>query len=283
MATRKTSILFSNVSDVAYDAWATEIEDALIAFGWTVASDTGQTDPHSNPARPTAGTFKYRIYEPADGLQTGATKYYLKFEYGSDGGSIQSPKCAFSVGTGTNGAGTLTGLVIGRYLFPLSNIASETVPTFWYFSGDIDRFTWVANAVADARHNFIMTVERTKDATGVNSADGVTLIQAVLADDFHQRSLAFGVGLGWETSAVGRFLTLNNSQFNQTIPICQIEPLLAGFGNPMTTIGLFSNADIGNGQIEFETELYGATRNMLTTGNNAGAPSAAQRYFVRYD
>src|SRR5262245_28519423 len=107
--TSQQYLIWDNTTAANFRAWGEAVSNQLTTMGWTKTADTGQVNWSTTPTPPTSGNFVYEIREPAsDPLQTGATKYYVKWEYGSRG-SGPMPTLRISLGTGTNGAGTLTG------------------------------------------------------------------------------------------------------------------------------------------------------------------------------
>lgn len=110
MANTFEGVLDNNVAnDAEFQAWCQTIETAILASGFLeVAPDTGQLNL-ATATRPLAGAYSgYRIYRGKDSVQ--ATRpIYIKVEYGAGSGGVDRPSIRRTVGTGTNGAGTLTG------------------------------------------------------------------------------------------------------------------------------------------------------------------------------
>lgn len=113
MANTYENLAVDNVpgTDAEWQAWCQAIEAAFLASGFLeVAPDTGQLNLVTT-TRPALGTYAgYRIYRAKDSLA--ATKpYYIKVEYGNTGSGQDRPVFRRTAGTGSNGAGTLTGIV----------------------------------------------------------------------------------------------------------------------------------------------------------------------------
>lgn len=97
-------------TDAEWQAWVQAIEAAILASGFLeVAPDTGQINPLTI-ARPALGAYAgYRIYRAKDSLA--ATKpLYAKVEFGNTGSGADRPIIRRTMGTGSNGSGTLTGV-----------------------------------------------------------------------------------------------------------------------------------------------------------------------------
>jgi|GEM_PF-1599108 len=118
-------------------SWVQAIHNSLIAIGMVQTSDTGQAVISSltNPSG-TVISAGYEIWRFNDALQS-TYPLYFKLEYGR-GGATSNPVMWLTVGKGTNGAGTITGVVFPRMLLGYSGTtgwASSTAAT-GYASSD---------------------------------------------------------------------------------------------------------------------------------------------------
>lgn len=107
MTTNSYSTVWSHTNDAEFRAWGSALSAALAAVGLTQTADSGQINwlTVSRPGTNTAAG--YEIWRFNDALQATAP-IYIKVEYGT-GGSTTRPQIWITVGTGTNGAGTITG------------------------------------------------------------------------------------------------------------------------------------------------------------------------------
>ena len=106
MTTHANSTRIKHNSDEAFREWLNEFSDSLDAIGLVQTSDTGQINL-ATVTRPGSNTLAgYQIRRFDDSLQATAP-IFIRFDFGT-GGSATSPEIQVSVGTGTNGAGTLT-------------------------------------------------------------------------------------------------------------------------------------------------------------------------------
>jgi hypothetical protein len=107
MTTHAFSTRIRHDSDAVYREWVQEFHNALAAIGLVQTADTGQANI-SALTRPGSDTFNaYEIWRFGDSLQSSAP-IFIRFDYGTGGGSLSSPKVGIIVGTGSNGSGTLT-------------------------------------------------------------------------------------------------------------------------------------------------------------------------------
>lgn len=163
-----------------YRIWVAEIIDNLIAAGLVQTTDAGQIDV-STATQPGAGTYPhFAMFRFNDALQATAP-VFMKIEFGA-GGTTQ-PMIAVTVGSGTNGSGTLTGTVSARYVTSSSGgglaPASQTLPYLSMaihkggFFGFVFKIGCVSQTYSTAIYAIFMA--RTTDNTGVETAEGVSL------------------------------------------------------------------------------------------------------------
>jgi len=231
-----------------------------------------------NSAVPATSYYIYEIWQPADALQTGSTKYYFKIEYGNANSGANNPQMRFSLGTGTDGAGALTGFVIGSSTnatvpFGAALAGQGSAPTFYCdFAGDTDRIGmifWRNNTTSS--QNGAVAIERTKNADGTNSSDGVTLVVINSQNQGFQQTIVFGQGIGPNSTSAPVTIVPNgissaSQLFNNSIAMSPIFPSYGKFGNPLTVMAVLQTVDVVEG-MEFTTTLYGATRTWLATKN----------------
>src|SRR5262245_52043536 len=107
--TATTTLILANDTDAHFRAWPQWIHDKLSAAGWVQTSDTGQIDL-TTVVKPAAVSTSqgYEIWRMADSLQA-TFPVFMKLEYGSGASSANNPQIWITLGTGSNGSGTLTG------------------------------------------------------------------------------------------------------------------------------------------------------------------------------
>jgi hypothetical protein len=123
MAKVTFSTVVDNTSNAGFQAWATELHTQLLAAGLVQTADTGQLATPVVAARPANGAFAgYWIFRFDDSLQ-GTAPIFIRVEPGrGSGGNSIAILC--TIGTGTNGAGTITGVVM-----PAGRIDTNAAPT----------------------------------------------------------------------------------------------------------------------------------------------------------
>ena len=107
---------------------------------------------------------------------------FIKIEYGLGNYSTQQFGLWITVGTGTNGAGTLTGNVSNRTAFSPSTSDSATRTS--YFSGDTNRLCfvlWPSNPVAMGSSWAVFGIERSHNAAGADTGAAVHIYWSSMA------------------------------------------------------------------------------------------------------
>lgn len=172
--------------NTSFRAYGTAISDAFANAGWTKASDTGNTDWTSVVANGTSNTTQdnaWEIWRMSDALQSTAP-CYVKITYKTWGGT-NAPGFTFQLGTGTNGTGGLTGVLSANTAVQISTQASTITGPF-YFCGDTSRMMMAlwSKATTWTSGHILLGIERTKDANGNDTAEGILFLTAGLNVSF---------------------------------------------------------------------------------------------------
>lgn len=133
MATSFTNTPIDHTSDAGFRAWGSEFSGQLSSVGTTSGcltrtADTGQINwvTVNRPGTNTAGG--YENWQLTDSLGV-SSPIYIKLEYGTGSGAT-IPAIWITVGTGTNGAGTLTGNTTTRVQACLPSTPASTVTNY---------------------------------------------------------------------------------------------------------------------------------------------------------
>lgn len=165
-----SALTFVN-TDADFRAWATVVHNALASGGLVQTGDSGQIVLASVVKPGVANTAGgYEVWRFADTLQA-TVPLFFKIEYGV-GTAITTPSLWITVGSGSNAAGTLTGLTSTRT--QMSPAASTLGTTKSVYASVATNRVWVAGGIdwATATNSFFFGIERTKDSTGADTADG---------------------------------------------------------------------------------------------------------------
>jgi hypothetical protein len=173
-----TSVFNTAPSSVTglFALWGAALSAALTACGITATTDTGQVNWGGTITSPTTtNTYPYyEIRQFTDTLQTGAgsNPIYLKIEYGSGYNAAANPGLRITIGSGSNGSGTLTGITSVTTQCAGSTSSSTLYPS--YISSDGSRLQiilWPANNGA-----CVFSISRTVNDVGAYTNDGVNLL-----------------------------------------------------------------------------------------------------------
>lgn len=170
MATFHSQLEHFLTGDASFRLWGSGIAAAIQGVGFTKTGDTGQID-FATVARPSASNFAgYEMYAFSDTLQA-TLPVFIKVEYGVTG-STATPALRVSVGTATDGAGTLSGQLSGTLSLTGMATVSASLVQQVFAAGSSRRLTLVETDFATANKSLGFGVERTVDSSGNATADG---------------------------------------------------------------------------------------------------------------
>jgi hypothetical protein len=301
MSTRFSStLLATNDTDAHFRNWAQFIEDTLVTTGgWVVTGDTGQTAPGSL-THPTVANTKqgYRIYRMADTLQS-TNPVFVRIDFGS-GPATTIPGIWLTIGTGSDGAGAITGTVWNGGGSATANIAgntsSSTQVNNCYGSADTNRVTiGMFVQASNAAFDLVFGIERTKDATGADTGTGLLLAYTFAGAQVVGRSrflILAGGTQPTEENGLSYILTRQNPSetFGSDIG-CGILIHFKGVAQQPGTNFMMVNSNDVSAEGQFSMTLYGATRtyqhmNTLATQkalSGSNVSDANCRVGIRYD
>ena len=219
-------------------------------------------------AAPGTNTYVYEIWGMGSALQA-TSPFYLKMEYGT-GAWAAGPRIYFTLGTGTNGAGALSGNV-GTRIINSGGGGQSTNLYQCYFSGSSDRFGCILWQLAPSSLCRIFCFDRSKDTNGNDTGAYVTHISCGFTQCTQQT--VFKVGSGTvttlETGTANRWATVlpitnTTGVVNDLTHVSPVYPLVGQVDNPslMAMVGL--TADFAEGAV-FAAQVYGAYHNYLFT------------------
>jgi hypothetical protein len=169
---------FSNSNNDAFRAWVSEIISMLQSAGLVRTADSGQID-EMTVNRPSSNSWAgSAIFRFNDALQA-AAPVYLRLQFGT-GASSTYPALSVQIGTGSDGAGLLTGLVSQEHVMRANaspgggaDYISRAVHTDG-FAALVYKIGASSSATQILGVGFV--VQRTVDNAGAPSPEGVMLI-----------------------------------------------------------------------------------------------------------
>lgn len=265
MATRSWSSFYNLAGDTEFRQWAQGVSDTFTAF-LVKTADTGQIANPIVAVRPAINSAAgYEVFRFDDTHQPDYP-LFIKVEYGV--GSTQTiPTIWITVGTGSDGAGAITGVRLARLLLnrgapPTAGVSYEHAAS----GGD----GWFALAMAlGSTTGLFLLIDRNRDINGDPTADCVFLLASPSSGSTLFATLppapATAVSINAGSSGVGPPVlfapstTTEISNRNGEVPIFPIEPFLGRRQPPLLVGCVVHNVDVGVGVV-FQTVMYGSTK-----------------------
>ena len=281
--TSQQFLVCSNSNATNYVAWASAVSNWLRTAGWTNTADTGQLNGAgaNNWAGvstvPGSGAFYYEIFKPGDAL----TAFYLKLEYGNFTSQTNSPMLAVSIGTGTDGAGNLTGQVTTRTLLATTSPGSPSATTTYEcnFSGNTGQVAVMMWRNSGGNNQQLFAIQRSLNASGVATSSYVTIWGlgyngGGTQPSGFQQSLSFTYGAGpylnagssgqgWTVFAPATTGSLGTLAFGGNIPMWNPMPAVGIMDYPPTVVGVAYSLDMVEGATFTITNQYGQTKTYM--------------------
>jgi hypothetical protein len=286
MATSQIFALADNSSLANFKAWAQALSTAFSTFGWVQSSDTGQVNWNSIAAAPAAGTFVYEIWTMNDSLST-SNPVAVKVEYGS-GGSTAIPTMAVTVGSGSNGSGTLTNANTRQVIGGGSSGGGLTTTFECDFSGTAGRISFIMFRAFTFPMFF--SIERSHDANGNDTSSYVSVLlsgNGVAPSKCGQQTIlpqANGGPLNFESLGLTVQTTNTTATFANSTAVAPFWPFVGKLDNPLLGAVCLKTGDFSDGA-QVSVQMYGASHNFLVIKSSLGswANQATNSIAMRYE
>jgi hypothetical protein len=175
VATDSRNIVYLQTTDAEFRTWVAAIIDQLTDIGLTQTSDTGQIDTATVAKPAGVATIQgYAVFRFNDSLQ-GTAPIYLKFEFGSGAASAALPIMWLTTGSGTDGAGTITGTTYrARTNISFTTATSTAWPANACYNATYGIFwaNWL-NAQSSTGGVVVCVMRGCDPDTGIPNAEGV--------------------------------------------------------------------------------------------------------------
>jgi hypothetical protein len=277
MATDQRNLPAYFNSDADFQTWAQGVEAQLVACGLVNTADTGQVNL-ATMVRPAANGFAgYRIYRFNDAMQA-SKPVFIKWEYGV-ASATNMPSWRISLGTGTNGAGTLTGTVIGTYQAAASSSKSAGIQLPSYCQGDGGGIRIVNNFdIATGGFRIYCFIERFRNPDGTPNPNGVFIFMG--GQSISSNVLPF-TGAAPSSNGSGSGLPtppINNAQGALSAAGSEVamSPFYGIWGRLYQILGIMQywSADIGAGVAFSSSSWLGAAHTWMPFGSVGGPPGS---------
>lgn len=241
----------------------------LVIMEWQLFIGAGGTLPVTTPAtlRSLYGGFTgYSLWRFADALQSTAP-VLLKLGYGSSVNDVRAPTIQATLGTSTNGSLTFTG---ANYVQTFTCGSIAATGTKYACSGNTNRIGF-ALGYNTGSSPMLFFVERTHDATGADTADGVSLI-TFSGNSKQQITVPFSGTLPAVETDIALLTPIANTGLRAlNVSIFANYPVMGSASlpvlmNPMMTHWGYFIADITT-ETAFQSGMYGANHTFFSIGN----------------
>lgn len=180
MTTASWSTVVDQTSDAAFRTWGSELNTKFAAVGMVQTADTGQINWTTVTRAGTNTAAGYEIW------RLSGSALFFKIEYGS-GSSNAVPSFWLTVGTGSNGTGTLTGQLSTRTQHGNTGTGiSSTVTNYQsYLCATANYFglSWKIGSVGTVgQARTFMLVAQTVDITGAATAVGYFTLLSITSN-----------------------------------------------------------------------------------------------------
>lgn len=134
-ATSFEGTIFNSSNVATYRTAVATVSEALTSAGLIKTGDTGQLDIPAISTK-TANTYNGYEIRILNDSQHATVPWYFKFEYGT-GGTVSTFNLRVTVGTGSDGAGSITNVVLAATVLSPSSISSGQSTLMTYMSDGI--------------------------------------------------------------------------------------------------------------------------------------------------
>lgn len=299
MATTTISIPTNTTNDATFRTQGSSISNAIATVGLVQTSDTGQIN-WTTVTRPAAvfTVAGFEIWRFNDSLQS-TSPLFLKIEYGTSS-ATSFLHLAFTVSTGTDGAGGLTGNVSQRMqsYSAWNDVSTRTS----YFSGANNRLAFSLWPISPMTGQWmVFGVERTHDSAGVDTGDGAYIFTSSYTNAGISQYLPLGAttinipqatintsatGIGWYCSAPltgsgalgADFYTYPIKTFNmyETLPCFNFVHYINSDITALSTVSIVGYD--GNTRTYFAPNIVNSTAGWFAMVGSSASTAVLMRY-----
>lgn len=263
----------SFTTDAKFRTWGSAVSAAILASGLTQTADTGQIN-WSTVSKPGATNTKagYEIWRFNDTLQS-TKPIYMRLDYGSSNvASGNSPSTWLTVGTGTDGAGTITG--VGMAVNQGVSSATSTSNTASFVGAAYSTSSGTATIIAGLTYNGapvhagLWVVSRTCDGTtGTTDGNGVWVYNGATPNSPQVGGASYTLTTNYAMAQLVASSPLKNASYSggSTLYVAKNYALIP---NPYPINGALSyyTTDISP-MSTFAASLWGTSHTYLALGN----------------
>lgn len=185
MTIASTNTVVDQTSDAAFRTWVAEVITMLFTtLGVTQTSDTGQINTSTVTRVATTNTAAGYVIGRFNDTAQSTSPVFFKLEFGTGSTQPTSPAMWITVGTGSNGSGTLTGVVTGRTAMgtfgAISSISTPFITRGCYSAAaGVLWINWKQGGTGTGSTSLSgFVIFRSADSAGVVTTDSVHLLSS---------------------------------------------------------------------------------------------------------
>lgn len=187
MTTATTNTIVDQSTDAAFRVWVAEVITMLFTtLGVTQTADTGQINTSTVTRSASINTAAGYVVGRFNDTAQSTSPIFFKLEFGTGSTASVSPAMWITIGTGSNGSGTLTGTVgtrvaCGVFTTEASNITPYVTSCCYNTTAGFLGFVWkMGGAVTGSTWQPLagFFIFRSADATGAVTTESAMLLTA---------------------------------------------------------------------------------------------------------
>lgn len=266
MATRTWNTVLNLAGDTEFRAWAQGVIDTLKASNLVQTADSGQLADPVVAARPATGASAgYWVFRMNDAQQANFPLYF-KIEVGL-GSSASVAQMWVTIGTGTDGAGVITGTRLARTAVTRAGAASVGVTYEHAASWGEGYFNMHFNVGDVGNSGFHFGWDRNRDINGDTKDDCAFFLANVSSSGVvwatlpkpptgpvGQNGSSLGVPVLFSPGGTAEISSLGGD-----VPVFPFEPFFGRRQPPLLGMAVVGSIDVGGGVV-FTTTMYGAAK-----------------------
>lgn len=286
------SLIYNPANDTEYRTIISFISQALDSFGLTKTADTGQVDPATVLRSATLWNLNgYEVRQFTDALQATAPVVF-RIDY-LTGDVANRLGLRLTVGTGSDGAGNITGYQSAALTQFTTDSGASTKPVHSYMSGESNRLQMALYADNTASQGFYSTMwmglERAKDTTGADTGDGVWAMTGRGYQTLQHCYIPFNVlGVPPIESSLNAAASTNwTNCFNGKWGAAPVYPWCGARQNPIKGFMVAGTNDLETGKVitlaPYGTPIRYIMPNNVTDQYGIDASNRGTRFLMRWE
>lgn len=266
-----TTTPIEHSSDATFRVWAAEVITQLLAAGITQTADTGQINTGTVTRPGTNTNAGYAIFRFNDSMQ-GTAPIFFRIDFGT-GSVATGPRMQITVGTGSNGSGTITGIGLAATTIGGGTAPASTVTNYGFRICYVDGFLgfmWKLGATAGTGVALsFFAIARSVDSSGAATAEAAVVYTGVTNPAVQQVRYTLGTSVIMTTGSYslihGGFTASLVGGAAQVFRHYQAMPKVVPNKYLMTVL----SAEIGN-NTTFTAQPIDATSHTFISGGSQG-------------